>query len=608
VTTEHYNFIATAQAGCFTPRYAEPASRFCEQSLHFDEPNNRGPFTLLGREYAREPIDSFTDASVTDGVGVFGSQSGKTGIVMGGAACVIKNEPSRIFWVMPTRDTVLKFSRTRWMPMLRGSPIMAELIPTGRRRHDFSSFAQQIGSSIVDMAWSNSPAMLASVPARMVILDECDKFNEGGAKEADAVNLSEQRTKAFPDPKRYKFSTPTILEGAIWQELLKSDLRRRFMPCPHCGKFVVFAWSAAYTILPKTGHEAYVTWDKEAKRGGNWDLDRVERSARYQCWNCGGHILDGHKTLMDRNGEWRPTQTGRAGYRGWHLPSMYAPSVETNVGKLAVKFLQAKHSLLGLQGFINGDLAEPYQSQDTQTERIELITTKLEVTAEWRKQLTVDCQQKAPLFWFVVRAFDEHGNSEGIDAGPLDSWKDVEANQEFHKVKAVAVDSGFGARSEHDVYFECARHSETVERPDQRPVMVGWIPLKGMPGRKRWMVDKQLMPYALRPIDPFYGRSGAGLVEMALLEYSGDFFKDILDSLRKGKGGYKWTVLEAVATEEYWRHLDAEIKQPRFNKMTGKTVYEWQPRSKWWPNHLLDCEVAQIVLATFFGSFKEIAK
>jgi phage terminase large subunit GpA-like protein len=69
---------------------------------------------------------------------------------------------------------------------------------------------------------------------------------------------------------------------------------------------VVLAWSKEYTVLPKTGAEAYVVWDKEAKRGdGSWDLDRVERSARFRCPHCAGDILDAHKTWMNRNGIWK---------------------------------------------------------------------------------------------------------------------------------------------------------------------------------------------------------------------------------------------------------------------------------------------------------------
>lgn len=606
---EQQSFVATLGRQFYVDRPKQSPSDWAAQHLRFDEPDNRGPLTLSGREYMREPMDWWADPASTDAVQVFGSQTGKTGGLMAGAAWLICNEPSRIFWVMPTRDTAKSFSRTRWQRMLETSDCTKMLIPVGAHRHNFATFQQHVGGAVVDMVWSNSPAALASIPARVVILDEVDKFNEGGAKEANAVNLAEQRTKNFATPKRCKTSTPTIVEGLIWQEFLKTDQRRRFVPCPHCGKLVVLIWSKQFTVLPLTGNEAQVRWDKEARReGGGWDLDRVEKSARFECPHCGGHILDAHKTRMDRDGRWQSTAVGAArGYRGWHLPSLYAASAECNVGKLAVKFLQAKQSLQGLQGFINGDLAEPYLSQDRQAERIELITSRVEITAEWQKALTVDCQQRAPHFWFAARAWND-GDSQGFDSGSLDTWDDIRAKQKAHGIAdcAVCIDSGFGAKSDAEVYRNCSRFCEIVQRPEAMPIMLGWMPAKGMPGRKRWKDSGSglFVPWYVRSIDPYLGTSGAGMVEMSLFEFSGDFFKDILANLRAGKAGCKWEVLQSAATEEYWRHLDAESKVAVFSKQTGLTQHVWLPRSKHWPNHMGDCEVMQVALASFFGWLK----
>jgi hypothetical protein len=609
MTAEQHQFLYTLISSFAAPRPKQSVADWCCEFLQFNEPNNSGPFSLAGREYSREILDSQADSRISDEVLVFGSQAGKTGIIMGKTSWTVVNNPSRIFCVMPTRDTVLKFSRTRWQAMVRASPVLAKIIPVGARRFDFSTFQQILGGSIIDFTWSNSPAALASVPAPMVVLDEVDKFDEGGRREANAVELAMQRTKSFAIPKRIQSSTPTLVEGLIWQQFLKSDQRRRYLPCPHCGKFVVLIWSKQYTVFKCDGSEAVARWDKEAKRADNtWDLDRVERSARYECPHCGGHIQDAHKTIMDRNGEWMSTAPAARGYRGWHLSSLYAASSETNVGKLAVKFLQAKNSLVGLQGFINGDLAEPYQSQDTLTDRVELIrTTKAELTAEWKPLLTVDCQAKAPYFYYIVRAWNG-GDSNGIVAGTCDAWEDLRSIQQAHHIPDwwVGVDSGFGARSDADVYLNCARFGEFEPRKNGRPLHVGWLPMKGMPGRKRWKDREKgvMLPYYDREHDPFLGSSDAGQVSIVLLEFSGDFFKDILDALRKGKSGKSWSVSQEMATDAYWRQLDAERKEARFNKITGVTRHEWTPRSKHWPNHWGDCEVESVVLATYLEFFE----
>jgi hypothetical protein len=592
----------------FAPIPTDPVSHWCEDNIVFNEPNCQGPFSLAGREYLREPLNTWSDSNVTDAVLVFGARCGKTRVIMGGIGWMIENEPARVLWVMPnTHGTggAQNVSRTRWQPMLRSSAVLADLIPSGARRHEFKSLQQIIGGSLIDFAGSNSPANLASNPARVVVLDEVDKFNAGGKKEADAAKLADERAKEFSNPKRFKTSTPTTYEGLIWQELLKTDLRRRFVPCPHCAKHVVFAWSATYTVLPKTGCEAYVKWDQDARTtDGKWDLEKVRASAHAECPHCKGKILDQHKTKMDRAGEWRPTQKAANGYRGWHLPSMYSASKQTSFGALAVKFLQAKNSLQGLQGFINGDLAEPYQSQDRQSERVELVTNRIEVTAEWKKLLTGDCQYKAPHYWCVVRAWNG-GNSKGIWAGSLDTADEIRSLQLAHGVPdlGVMLDSGYGARSEAEVYRTCARFCQ-LDSSGQQPKMIGWMPAKGMPTRKRWKnKNGVILPYFIQSIDPFLGTSEAGQATIDLFEFAADYFKDILENLRKGKGGYTWEVVEAMATDEYWRHMDGQLRAPTYNKRTGRVTTEWVKRSRHWPDHLFACEYAQVALASFYEFF-----
>jgi hypothetical protein len=585
-------------------------SEWCQQNLRFDEPGNHAPFSLAGAEYCVEPLDDFADTSLTDIVDVWGSQTRKTGTTMGGAAWRAVNAPCNCLWVMPSINLAQSFSRKRWLPMLRASGATRELLPTGAQRHDVKTLEQRIGAAAVKFVGSNSAANLASEPCQLVIQDETDKFDMGGREEADASNLADQRTKGQVNPQRRKGSTPTLTEGLIWQEAIKGDMRRRFQPCWHCGRQnssrrVVFAWSAEYTVLKKTGSEAYVIWDKEARRtDGSWDLDRVERSARFRCPHCGGDILDAHKTWMNREGVWQPTQRAHSGFRSRHLPSLYACSPETTVGKLAVKFLQAKNSLLGLRGFINGDLAEPYESQDRASQRVEIVTEKTEIT-EPTKILTADYHANRPYLHYVARAWGANNDSECFDAGELDTWEELRAKQLEHGIldECVVIDSGYNAS---DVYAACARFGQFMPRRDKLPLHMGWLPAKGMPGRKKWPdPDTRLeVPWYLRASDPFLGTSQAGQVEMSLLEFSGDFFKDILDAMRQGKGGVKWRVLSKAATEEYWRHLDSEHRMRERNPKTGFYRDVWLPISRHRPNHKKDCEVMQVVAAAFYNKFK----
>lgn len=603
-------------AATFSDTPQKPVSEWCCENLRFDEPDNRAPFTSLGREYIVEPLNEFSDPLILDDVTVFGSQSGKTVLHMGRIAWATFFKGVRVLWVMPNTDGLggaKNFSNTRWRKMLMASPCFATKIPTGiNSRTEWKTMHQRIGSSLIDFGGSNSPANLASIPARIIVLDEVDKFSEGTRKEADAVNLSEQRTKRFGDPKKLKSSTPTMSTGLIWQEFLKGDQRRYQIPCPACGRMILLVWSLEYTVLKETGIEGYVHWDKEAKlSNGTWDLERVKNSARVFCPHpqcLYKDFTDDKKTKAVRNGQWLATNTAAAkSFRSRHLSSLYASGPQTSFGAIAVQFLQAKSSLLGVQGFINGMLAEPYEMQDRSSRRTELIELHSNAPEEKGTNLmTIDCQRNAPYFWFVVRKWLKN-KCIGLEAGPCDTEDELRGKQADHHVEncSVGIDSGFGARSEVEVYKMCARYSEMQEQENGRMLALGWMPMKGMPTRKRWK-DPQtelMLPWHLQPIDPFMGTAHAGEVEMSLLEFSADLFKDVLESLRAGKGEFKWSLEQAMATEEYFRHLSGEIKEGKQSPRTGRVDYLWVRRGRHWPNHLLDCETEQLALASFGQMF-----
>jgi hypothetical protein len=447
-------------------------------------------------------------------------------------------------------------------------------------------------------------------------MDEVDKFPKEVRSEADAVNLAEQRTKSFTNPLRVKASTPTEEDGLIWQEFMKGDQRRYQVPCPLCRKPVVFAWSEQFCVMPRLGCEAWIAWDSTAKRAdGSWDLDRVARSAHAVCPHCGGDIPDSAKTRMIREGRWVATATATTtrGFRSYHLPSLYAVGTQTSFGALAVAFLRAKKSFLGLRGFVNGALSEPFMRQDMRTQRVEVVVSKPEAKAEASKIMTVDCQHGSPHFWYVVRTWErtEAGTvTTAIRAGHAETWEDLHSIKTAEGVPdaAVMVDSGWGARSDAEVYRRCAAYSEFVFLEERgKHFGTGWCPAKGMPSRKTWKQagSESQAPYFTRYIDPFAGTSDGGKAEMVLFEFASDWFKDLLSVLRDPEQskdlGVTWAVAKDVATEQYWQHLDAEYLDQQPSKKTGKTTRTWTKRSQRWPNHLLDCEVMQLAFAMWCG-------
>lgn len=605
MTASQFNRIRSAILSWFRPVPTITASKWAEEHLVIPGPQTQrpGPLSFSGVEYARELVDFFSDPWLTDETAVWGSQSGKSNALMAGLGYIVANAPSGILWVGPSRDLVGSFSKNRWQPIVRSSPELAQLVPTGSKRHDYATFEQQLGGSVINFVGANSPGQLASRPARVVVLDETDKFPSNPKGEADAADLADQRTKAMASAKRVKTSTPTTTDGLVWQHFLLGDQRRYQVPCPHCDKRIILAWSNAFQTLPVAGNEAWIAWDKEAKRAdGSWDFDRVFTSARCECPHCGGHFTEGHKTRAVRAGVWVPAARCSANHRSHHLPSLYASGPETTLGALAVKFLREKSSLMGLQGFVNGALAEPWESQDKRSERTEIILRDAAppLPGQPVRILTVDCQQTSPHFYLVARDWTDGGHSRLVWAGTEETFDAIRDRQTALGVadNRTILDSGYDTLN---VYRECLRWGLAAQAGHGAlPVHIGWAPAKGRDGAATWK-DKAKTPR-------IFGIGWGALTDpgrrLPLLEFSSDAALDVLATLRSGvtkANGIRWEIPADAGHEEYWRQLDAKHRRTRFTKATGKVVTEWVKRSHHYPDHYLDCEIMQVIAAMVHG-------
>jgi ribosomal protein S27AE len=603
MTTRNTSWLIESVSSWFRDVPRVTASQWACQSftLSANEGRGQGPFSLHGRQYLREIIDGFSDPYIEDIAACLGTQIGKTASIQAGVAYLVANDPCGILWVLPTTNDSRNFSAERWMRNVMASPELRKLVPTGAKRFDFAKANQQLGGTHIAFAGSNSPSGLAGRPRRVVILDEMEKFpTETRGGEAGSINLACQRTKDAAFPKRIRTSSPAMIDGPGWSELMKGDVRRRYVPCPGCGRFVILAWSKDHTELRITGDEAWMVWDKEARsEDGRWDYDRVERSARFECPGCGHHIREEHKLGLDAKGEWRPTQPAPKTWRSYHLPSWYAPSPSTTFGLMAVSFLQSLHGLEGLHGWLNGNAAEPWTNQSGGGARVEVITTAADapVAGETVRILTVDCQQTSPHFYWAARdwAKDGAGHSRLVEAGTCESWEDLRGTQVRLEVgdNWVGIDSGWQATR---VYQECLRWGSIKAIPGRLPVHLGWLPMKGREGawsskdkdgnRKLWGLGSAALERKV--------------VDLKILEFSGDQVWTVLEALRRRQGqhGIRWEAVDSVpdGRNGYWSQMDAKHSVEVQNRRTGRAHIEIH-KHKGKQDHWLDCELEQIAFA-----------
>ena len=599
----HQWFEAAAQYFKVPPDM--PVWEWCANNVRFDEPGKARYYQTDGREYIKEPLDTFRNNRIHDVTLVFGSQTGKTSMMMAGVAWTIYMRSVRILWVMTSASIARNFSDTRWCPMVLASATK-ELIDG---QYAVLKSHQKIGGSIIDFVGAHSEGGVASTPCDMTILDEVDKYPHNVGKEADTVHLAEQRTKDAPVEKHIKTCTPSTEDGLIWQEFRKGNQCRYYMPCYFCGREILFAWSKNFYTFPKKGCEAYVVWDPSLRRAnGSWDLNGVEKDAHFVCPYCGGKIYDAEKRAMIANGVWHPeNESASKSNYSYQLSSLYSCAPSCAIGRLAVKFLQDKQSLMGLQSFVNGELAEPWIAQDdvTKTEYIVSEKAPLDPEGTWARFITADFQETEPHLYWVCRAWDQKtGNSRLIEHGSCNEFDQLAAVQKRLGVMdiCVGIDCGYEPIS---VYNACADHGKIKKRSydpkypyRQLNVMSGWQPMKGF-GQAKTFYDSKHNPQLFGWGEGKMPHKDFGI---QILEFNSSDLKDILKRLRERKTQEHWEITAEWDTDEYRMHLMGEIKKRcvRF----GMVTYQWAKRTNNWPNHWLDCEVMQLAMAMRYGALK----
>lgn len=413
-------------------------SEWCCENVELRTTTIKSRFTLRGREYLRAMIDWIALHDIHFQTCCMGTGNGKTVKNIAQLMFTFENDPDSNIYVLPSKEGqsgAREFNNSCVIPTLEATECFRDRLPKGKHRHNMTGLRCVFGGNTMHLAGSNTPAQLAGPRRRRAFSDEMDKFKEKLGREHSADYLLNERTKQVARSKFQRDSTPSKADFGIWPHLMASDLRRRFLPCPHCNGAVsrdsslkgwfVKVQSARYTVLPSSMEDgtpiplAEMAWDSEAKRAdGTWDEARVIKSARFECPHCRGHILDNHREWMDKNGVWIPTRPSVVGHHGYHLPSFYAPHMnfESSYGGIAKKFLDEHSKGAGMGGYINSELAEVDAAQEHSRPAIEISSATPVARKEWTALMSCDFQKLYPYVWFIVSRWSSFKLQPAISA------------------------------------------------------------------------------------------------------------------------------------------------------------------------------------------------
>jgi phage terminase large subunit GpA-like protein len=302
--------------------------------------------------YLREVMDAFKAPDCDEIVVMAAARTGKTSAMENAIGYVIHHDPCLLFAVFPNEDDGDKFARQHIEAMVDESPALrGKIIQASGKEAGSTSKVKVFQGGLLQLGSANAAASLAGRTAKWVLADEVDRYPADVDGEGDPLALAKKRVADRPPGfKIYMASTPTGGGGAsrIAREFARSDQRRWFVPCPHCGH-------EQHLVMRQ------VVWDKEEAEDGTV-IRHLPETARYVCEACGEGWDDVERVRAVRNGRWKATATPRTPRRrGYHLTALVSPFV--SLSQIAAEWLEAQESRETLRTFVNTVEGLPFEDR-----------------------------------------------------------------------------------------------------------------------------------------------------------------------------------------------------------------------------------------------------
>lgn len=543
--------------------------------------------------YAVGVMDAFNDPWVERITIMAAVQSMKTESVYNMLGWVICQDPAPALVVMPTLNTMKRVNR-RLRQMLWASQELSQHLTTNP--DDIQLHQIILDRMELYFATAGSEADLQNIEARYIICDETDEYPAGG-EGGDPVEKAVDRSTTYWNRKIVELSRPTTLEGHINKSYEKSDRRKYWVPCPHCGGYQVLFFRQIKHRGSPLGE-----WPENRRHP---EYIRGERVARYECKHCHQEIDDQHKPGMLAAGKWAPACCSvafdgaietppSAAHVGFWWSALYSPF--RSFSEIAAQFFKVKDDREKFRVFTNQWLAEPWKEVVQATEPsviLELRTNRraMEVP-EGTVALTAGIDNQRRGCWYSIWAWERlesglvnqhlirYGYAADFTELEIILFQDVYSTPDGSMIYPVwrgGIDTGGGEGAAGD--------------PGMTEQVYQWLRLSGQ-GRifgvkgSSWPLKhgKKMQPSIIDKM-PGKGVAIPGGLKLWILDTNA--LKDAFWS-RVASGR---VYLHAETDELFASHLTAEIKE---RDRRGREVWVQQGNQ---PNHLLDTAIYAMAMA-----------
>jgi phage terminase large subunit GpA-like protein len=559
-------------------------SQWAAENLYLSPEYSSQPGQFVPFSFQREPMDTFSDPTVSQTVIKGAIQILKTIVNQAAIAWAIDVDPGPILVVNEREDDAEAFGKERIDPMLRDSPRLRGKVTEARARRSRNTMTQKWfpGGSLA-LTFASEAGNLARRSIRYLICEEEDKWKASASGRGDPFGMAWGRMDTFTDKKKaVRSSSPSRVGSAIDRAYEQSDKRQWWVKCPACGhsQSMMERW---YTN---------VRWDETLPT-----KEAQAESARYYCGNaeCTAPAWDDTlRRAAVEAGEWRASAPFH-GIAGFWLSSLYSPWIKLR--DLVIEYLSKKDNPVELQQFTNERLAENWVEQGE--------TLAWEDLLKRCEDYPVGIVPRGGLFvtgggdvqWDRIEgekvAWGRNRESWSVDyrifygdTSQPEVWQQFwswvhdplpTAGGAMMPVSKFFVDSGDGGRTA-TVYEQVRR------QPQERVVAIKGTDLGLLPLSQPSSVDITIGGRKIK--------SGLRIRKVLSSFFKSELYADLKKEIAKdGKipPGYCHFPKGQYYGDEHFRQICAEQLVTWQEKRTGKIHREWQKKRA--RNEVLDCRV-----------------
>lgn len=183
------------------------------------------------------------DDPAEDVVFVKSAQVGGSEVGINFFGYVVEQDPGPVMIVLPSHEEAIKYVRTKLQPTIDETPTLRSRVleMTNRTERGSTASYKRFRGGFAQITFAGSSKGLQMLSARYTIGDEVSEWPAEAGERGDPMAQLKTRTEIYErDRKRLWVSTPAILGTCrISADYERSDKRRRYVPCPHCGAYQV---------------------------------------------------------------------------------------------------------------------------------------------------------------------------------------------------------------------------------------------------------------------------------------------------------------------------------------------------------------------------------